>query len=67
MPKIKNHDDIVVSRFSYDPITGVVTWLEGQCKGKALGTPTKKGYLAATVQGKGVLVHRLAWRIHYGE
>lgn len=67
MPKISNHDVIDVSRFSYDPDTGVVTWRDGQCKGKALGTPTKKGYLAATVQGKGVLVHRLAWRILYGE
>jgi hypothetical protein len=42
MPKIKNHDDIDVSRFSYDPITGVVTWLDGQCKGKAVGSKTDK-------------------------
>ncbi|GGD31569.1 HNH endonuclease [Aureimonas glaciei] len=67
MPKIKNQDDIDVSRFSYDPDTGVVTWLDGQCKGKAVGTKTERGYLAATIQGKGVLVHRLAWRIHYGK
>ena len=66
MPKIKN-PDIDVSRFSYDPDTGVVTWLDGQCKGKPLGTVNAKGYLASTVQGKSVLVHRLAWRLLYGE
>ncbi len=55
--------------FNYDPKTGIVTWKS--CRkshlGKPVGTPTPKGYLRCRFKGKGIMIHRLAWILYYGE
>jgi hypothetical protein len=66
MPKIKNQD-LDLSNFQYDPITGIVSRITGDKAGEPFGGLTAKKYLAGSIDGKHVLVHRLAWRLHYGE
>jgi hypothetical protein len=51
-----------VEAFSYDPQTGVLT----RC-GKPVGTMSGAGYLIVQAAKVRVLVHRLAWRLHFGE
>ena len=51
-----------ISKFSYNPETGDVTGPSG----KILRAKTGLGYLMTYVGGKSTLIHRLAWRIHYG-
>lgn len=49
--------------FHYDPISGELT---RKATSKLVGSKTSNGYLAASVDGKTYLVHRLAWLIVHG-
>lgn len=55
---------------SYDPDTGVFTWLKPSStrlkQGDIAGTPHNKGYLVIRVNYQRYLAHRLAWFYMYG-
>ena len=49
-------------RLSYDPLTGVFTWLNGQRKGKIAGTRHKSGYVNLSMNCQSNLAaHRMAF------
>lgn len=50
---------------SYDPETGVFTWLNGKLAGKKAG-PNSNGYLFIGINNKSYSQHRLAWLYVYG-
>ena len=57
------------TKLSYDPNTGVFTRLvsAGNTKvGDEVGSYTGKGYLRVYINGKRILLHRLAWFFVYG-
>ena len=54
----------------YNPETGIVTAKVGfsnRPAGMPIGSNTSYGYLATSLFGKKVQIHRLAWFLHYGE
>lgn len=54
----------------YNPETGIVTAKVGfsnRHAGMPIGSNTSYGYLATSLFGKKVQIHRLAWFLHYGE
>lgn len=57
--------------FSFDPETGVFTWVNPTnwsiSRGEALGRVGAHGYVCAILDGKSYLVHRLAWLWMTGE
>jgi len=61
---------------AYDPHTGKVTWRSNRygyrkslraAKGDEAGTILSLGYRSIQVDGVGLLIHRVAWALHYGE
>ena len=59
---------------SYNPDTGLLTWIKKQTGRKATIEPgtvvsflRKDGYLQLTVRSRKILAHRAAWALHYGE
>lgn len=56
---------------SYDPETGIFTWLTqrrgGAKKGTEAGCKNFKGYIKINIYGKEYLAHRLAWLYVYGK
>lgn len=55
---------------SYDPDTGVFTWLERRMRsaaGSVAGSVHPRGYRRIGVRGSVVYAHRLAWVMHYGK
>lgn len=55
--------------FCYDPESGIITWAKrrfGVKFGSEAGTE-HKGYKRVKVDSKLILVHRVAWAIHYGK
>jgi hypothetical protein len=55
---------------SYDPATGLLTWLKrsGHIKpGMVAGTPHSLGYFILKLRTRRYYAHRLAWALHYGE
>jgi len=55
---------------SYNPETGLFTWLLNQCNNKIkagdiAGCATKRGYIFITATKKQYLAHRLAWYFYY--
>ena len=60
-------DDIkdLIKRLSYDPETGVLTWIEGRRKGKNVGTIVD-GYLKLKFKGKCYFAHRIIWHMVHG-
>lgn len=61
---------ILALNLSYDPSTGLFTWLQ-QCgrvkKGEVAGTVNGKGYVQIRIKGRIYLAHRLAWLCVHGE
>lgn len=53
-------------RISYDPVTGDLTWIIGQCAGQKITRKTHQGYIATNLKKKQVSGHRIAWALHYG-
>lgn len=53
---------------SYDPDTGIFTWLPGTRRaGKVAGCPDDRGYVAISIAGRKYWAHRVAWLYVYGE
>ena len=62
------------NRFSYNPITGVVSYAvnvgradKKRFVGDEAGRVTQEGYREIKINGKHYRCHRIAWAIHYGE
>ena len=56
--------------FSYDPDTGVVSQIKRRSNRQTLGPITRTtnhGYYVVTFQYRGLLAHRIAWKLHTGE
>lgn len=61
--------DSVKDVFSYDPITGTVSWKVARGTksiGADAGTVNKLGYLRIQYAKRMYLAHRIAWFLHYG-
>ena len=59
--------ELLKSRYSYNPETGDVTRLD---TGQVVGAIKRDGqltYRQLHIKRKGVLLHRVAWALHYGE
>lgn len=55
---------------SYDPDTGIFTWLKSiryGYAGRKAGCIKRKGYVGIIIGGKSYLAHRLAWLYSFGE
>ncbi len=73
--KIKRNDlpsrQCLINLISYDELTGKLTWKvkpNGRVElGSEVGHRRKDGYLSTKIKRKNYLVHRLIWRIAYGE
>lgn len=67
------HIDTIINRFIYDVETGEIfsNHKYHNNRNKPLGYVNQRGYLQSTINVNGkkyqVLLHRLAWRLHYGE
>lgn len=65
--------DTVIDRYEYDSITGnVFSYATNSAyKYKPLGNINRDGYICAGIRINNksycILIHRLAWRLHYGE
>ena len=58
----------LLSRLSYNPVSGVLRWLNGPRAGKVAGCICEStGYIHVKLNGFQYLAHRLAWLHHYGE
>ena len=59
-------DDLKAS-LSYDPRTGVITWLaRTKFQGQEAGHSTKRGHRTINRKGIGYQTHRIAWLLYYG-
>ncbi len=56
----------VRAKWSYDPITGLLTALSGKKKGQVVGSKNAIGYLTVNLYNTAQLVHRIGWLIHFG-
>jgi len=57
----------IISRLSYDPKTGIFTWINGPRSGKRAGCLLQHGYRNININGKSYGEHRLAWLYVNGE
>jgi len=57
--------------FNYDAETGVITNARTRSSnalaGEKAGYKTRRGYLLVKLWGKNLMLHRLAWMLHYGQ
>jgi hypothetical protein len=51
---------------TYDPDTGVITWISSQKHGRVAGTLNSDGYLKIAIQKIDFKAHRVAWIMHHG-
>lgn len=60
-------EDGLRKSLSYDPSSGLLTWLPGtRFAGRTAGYTTKRGHLIITRTGVTFLAHRVAWFLYYG-
>jgi len=59
--------DTLRERFVYDPLTGEVKRRKGKGKEKPVGYLTTNGYLRVKVNGTHYRLHRVVWKMYYGE
>lgn len=55
--------------FEYCPDTGAMRWAKKTCRKIVVGAPVgsfTNGYLQTAFDGGRYLVHRIAWKMHYG-
>ena len=60
----------LLERFSYDPVTGVLTFNKHNYKsynGKVAGSVTSKGYISVNYKGQKYKAHRIIWMMMTGE
>lgn len=66
----KQQEAEILERLSYNPDTGVFTWVKHKYKKKPLsvaGNLDKSGYVRIHICGKKIAAHRLAWFFVHGE
>jgi hypothetical protein len=69
MPKPITADEIK-QFLSYDPVTGIFTWIVDRGSNKVKGTVAgacKEGYITIHINHQNYRAHILAWIYHYGE
>ena len=59
--------EVLRNLFTYDPESGVLTWVCGRNKGRDAGHPTSNGYLRVKIGQTHYRVHRLIWKLYHGE
>lgn len=63
--------DLAVQIFIYDAESGILKWRKGRGNksgaGAIAGSINSGGHLCLKFKGKGYLVHRIAWLIHFGQ
>lgn len=62
--------DEIISRFKYDPYTGVLTYIKSNNHknvGDSAGYLHKSGYLVVKVNNISLKVHRIAWFLYHNE
>lgn len=57
---------IDLTRFRYDPETGLVHWSRWANIDDPVGQVDHYGYVTLNHEGYRIAVHRLAWRLHHG-
>ena len=61
--------EVLREHFSYDPETGVFSWIAGNgphCRGTAGYTDSSTGYVRVGLFGKSLQVHRVIWKLMTG-
>ena len=69
MQDVQAERDLIMSRLSYDPETGVFRWKTHRCSnlvGAIAGCRSGAGYVRIYVNDRSYKAHRLAWLIAYG-
>ena len=56
--------EVLQKKFDYNPETGTLT---RRSTGKTLGYPAQRGWLRVKVNDTHYRVHRIVWKMHYGE
>ena len=56
--------EVLQKKFDYDPETGTLT---RRSTGKTVGYPTERGWLRVKVGNTHYRVHRIVWKMQYGE
>lgn len=59
--------EVARERLSYEPESGVLTWIEGRRRGHVAGCHDNYGYIVVRLLGKNYKAHRLIWLIVHGE
>ena len=62
--------EVLQEKFEYDPENGVLTWKTHHRRNlvnQPAGYPTQRGWLRVKVGGTHYRVHRIAWKMYYGE
>jgi len=56
--------EVLQKKFDYDPETGTLT---RRPTGKTVGHPTERGWLRVKINNTDYRVHRIVWKMYYGE
>ena len=56
--------EVLQNKFDYNPETGILTYRDTQ---RPAGYTNGRGWLRVKIAGKHYKVHRIAWKMHYGE
>lgn len=59
--------EVARERLSYEPESGVLTWVAGRRCGHVAGCHDNHGYIVVRLLGKNHKAHRLIWLIVHGE
>ncbi|MGZ8158362.1 MAG: HNH endonuclease [Methylobacter sp.] len=62
-------EEFIKNYFSYDPITGNVTWIKNyrnKKEGEVVSSISTNGYLRVGANKKRFQLHKVAWFLHYG-
>jgi hypothetical protein len=62
--------ELLLERFEYNEETGELTYKninKNKLKGAVAGYPTQRGWLRVKIEKLHFRVHRIAWKMYYGE